>query len=768
MKNILLGILTLITMLTLPGFHQTLPAQPGAGGGLLDQLEQDGLGAEGFGDGGFGDAIFGSDNPVTVSLKKAEGLAPGELVQLELEAAMERGWHIYGLNQDPEWGVATSIVVLESKDLLFDGEVSEPEPHEREVGEEYYLEHEGKTIFRIPLRAPEGAEPGPRTVTVSVTYQACDAKECLLPNTVVLSTEVTVGTESPGKESATATFQADDSPVKWTVPSLGKVIPGETFKVEVGAEIERGWHIYGLEMNPENGTPTRFLTADGSSLKVVEVKELTAPYKGFDPLIGGNSIKHQRKARFEVTLQYEGEEELTSGTLPLIVESMSCDAMMCLPEERLNLDLPVGSGSAAEESSATGLAEESDPRVATFANDDLQLTATLEAGSTIGSGDIVTLRIDGKVSPEKRIPAFRGDIQSETEDQGLLGVILLAISGAFLALVTPCVYPMIPITVSVFTKQAHESRSRVIGLAALFGAGIVVSFTSLGFLLSALLGEEGANFMATNGYVNLAIGVLFIVFGFSLFGYYDIQLPAFIRNRVGGGGGGGGAASVLVMGLVFAVTTFTCVGPIVAALLALAAGEGPGFAAVGMLAFSSTIAFPFVLLALFPKMLTGLPRSGGWLSTVKVVLGFIELLAAWKFFSAVATYWRFGHIVNREVIMAIWGLTLVAMALNIIGKLRFPHDSPVKSISAGRGGLLLLTLLGAGSCFYAVTGWRMNENIEAQLLVPSLHQKASLPWKHLDREGDVDFVAELEKVRQEMESGERPRKPLFLNFTGHT
>ena len=212
----------------------------------------------------------------------------------------------------------------------------------------------------------------------------------------------------------------------------------------------------------------------------------------------------------------------------------------------------------------------------------------------------------------------------------------------------------------------------------------------------------------------------------------------------------------------------TCVGPIVAALLALAAGEGPGFAAVGMLAFSSTIALPFVLLALFPKMLTGLPRSGGWLSTVKVVLGFIELLAAWKFFSAVATYWRFGDIVNREVIMAIWGLTLVAMALNLVGKLRFPHDSPVKSISGGRGVLLLVTLLGAGSCFYATTGWRMNENIEAQLLVPSLHQKAALPWKHLDREGDLDLISEIGRVQEEMEAGTRPRKPFFLNFTGHT
>jgi thiol:disulfide interchange protein DsbD len=237
---------------------------------------------------------------------------------------------------------------------------------------------------------------------------------------------------------------------------------------------------------------------------------------------------------------------------------------------------------------------------------------------------------------------------------------------------------------------------------------------------------------------------------------------------VGGSGGGGGAASVLVMGLVFSVTTFTCVGPIVAFLLALAAGEGPGYAAIGMLAFSTTLAIPFVLLALFPKALTGLPRSGGWLSTVKVILGFIELLAAWKFFSAVATYWQFGDVVNREVIMVIWGLTLLALALNLAGKLRFPHDSPVKSISFGRGLLLGLTLMGAVSCFYATTGWRLNENLEAQLLVPSVHQQQHLPWVVLDRDHPLDFVDQLQQLRDQIAAGERSPRPIFLNFTGHT
>ena len=187
-----------------------------------------------------------------------------------------------------------------------------------------------------------------------------------------------------------------------------------------------------------------------------------------------------------------------------------------------------------------------------------------------------------------------------------------------------------------------------------------------------------------------------------------------------------------------------------------------------MLAFSSTIALPFVILGLFPKALTGLPRSGGWLSMVKVILGFIELLAAWKFLSAVATYWQFGELLNREVIMAIWGLTFVALFFNLIGKLRFPHDSPVSSISFGRGLLLALTTICAINCFYAMSGYRLNENLEAQLLVPSIHAKQHLPWRILDRDQPLDFSEQLAQLKEEVATGSRSARPIFINFTGHT
>jgi len=726
------------------------------------------------------DGLGREDSPVTFSAEDVSGARPGTEVVITVVAKIDRGWHIYGFDMDPELGVPTTMYVTSSGDLEMPGEIQEPSPHEREdelIGG-LLLEHEGNVEFKIPLRVPEGAADGPRKVLVDITYQACDAKQCLNPAIALVEVTVYVGVAPSTKATEKLTVTAGDlaSPVSWKGTGAASVAPGAEFSIEIEASIERGWHIYGLQMTPELGEPTSFSVPESLSFRVGSATEVTPAHSRHDPLIGGISIEHERKAVFRIPVTAPEDLGIEKLVIPITVGYTVCDAQICLLPAQVLLEVPVfpeGGDFLFETSngnlndSAGGNGTENRAATVEFDDGDVRISASFSA-TRVRPGDLIRFDLEGTVDEGHRIPAIRKDVRGAAEEQGLWGIILLAIGGALLALATPCVYPMIPITVSVFTKQAHESRSKVLGLALLFGGGIVGSFTALGFLLSALLGEEGANFMATNGYVNLAIGVLFVVFGFSLFGYYDIQLPAWLRNRVGASSGGGGAASVLVMGLVFSITTFTCVGPIVAALLALAAGEGPGFAAVGMLAFSSTIALPFVVLALFPKALTSLPRSGGWLSTVKVILGFVELLAAWKFFSAVATYWKFGEIVNREVIMTIWGLTLVALALNLLGRLRFPHDSPVTSISFGRGLLLAFTVVGAINCFYATTGYRLNENLEAQLLVPSIYAKQHLPWRVLDRDNPLDFSEQLQELQQQVAEGERSPRPVFINFTGHT
>jgi len=744
-------------------------------------LAQDPPGLDGFDLDGFDLDAFGfeEDSPVQFSAEDVDGAVPGTEVVVKVFATIERGWHIYGFEMDPEQGIPTTLVLAGSGDLELHHDIREQPAHQRDdaiLG--LVHEHEGKVQFEVPLQVPEAAEAGPRKILIDISYQVCDAKQCLPPAMATVKAVVTVGAKSSpekggGSEEVPASLKVEaalkGSPVSWQAIGVDQLQAGTTVQVELHAIIERGWHIYGIGLDPDLGDPTTFHIAEDSALTIGEPIEVTPP-RPRDDGSGGVLLEHERKAIFRLPISIPQPLPKPLKALQLRVGYMVCDAQICLPPEQVSLEIPLFSGQAPTELSPSEI-ESTDgndaPLRPEVADGEIRISAGFSQ-KEVQPGSVIDFQLEGSVEEALRIPAIRKDTRGAAEQAGLLGIILLSFGGALVALLTPCVYPMIPITVSVFTKQAHESRSRVLWLAGLFGAGIVVSFTALGFLLSALLGEEGANFMATNGFVNLAIGVLFVVFGFSLFGYYDIQLPSWLRSAVGGSGGGGGAASVLVMGLVFSVTTFTCVGPIVAFLLALAAGEGPGYAAIGMLAFSTTLAIPFVLLALFPKALTGLPRSGGWLSTVKVILGFIELLAAWKFFSAVATYWKFGEVVNREVIMVIWGLTLLALALNLAGKLRFPHDSPVKSISFGRGLLLGMTVIGAVSCFYATTGWRLNENLEAQLLVPSIHQQQHLPWVVLDRDHPLDLVDQLQQIRHQNATGERSPRPIFVNFTGHT
>lgn len=563
---------------------------------------------------------------------------------------------------------------------------------------------------------------------------------------------------------------APDAPVIVRARGAAGIAPGSRFEIVVEAEVDRGWHIYGMKLNEELGIPTKLVASDLGPFRAAGEAIEPAPRSHFDATLGGTMLEHEGKVPFRLPL--EAPAELARGRYAVtVVFTYQVCSNVCLMPETLTFTLPVwvgeerppGDGGGAEPANggANGGADGGAEGVADGGSAPVAFEARLDR-TQLRPGEPVLLSFEGEVrTPGLRIPAIEQDLSR----QGLWAIIVLSVGGALFALLTPCVYPMIPITISVFTKQAHKKRSAVVGLALLFCVGVMASFTALGLGLSVILGEQGANFMATNPWVNLAIGALFVYFAFSLFGYYDIQLPAFLRNRAASGGSG--IASVLIMGLVFSITTFTCVGPIAAALLALAAGAGPGYAAVGMLAFSATFALPFFLLALFPKALAGLPRSGGWLSTVKGILGFIEIIAAWKFFSA--TIGRFGldSVISREVIYAIWGLLLVAMALYLLGRFRFPHDSPLEKIGAPRVLLSLAFLLLAGFCGWAVAGRTWNANLESQLLVKSFYATESeAAWRELSHENPVPWEEALAELDARIAAGGE-RKPILINFTGH-
>ncbi|AWK05737.1 thiol:disulfide interchange protein [Flavobacterium crocinum] len=280
---------------------------------------------------------------------------------------------------------------------------------------------------------------------------------------------------------------------------------------------------------------------------------------------------------------------------------------------------------------------------------------------------------------------------SNNKDQkGLLAIFIISFLSGFAALLTPCVFPMIPMTVSFFTKQS-KTKAAGIRNAVIYGISIIIIYVLLGSLVTAVFGADSLNALSTNVWFNLIFFVLLVVFAISFLGAFEIVLPGRLANKVDSQADRGGLIGIFFMALALAVVSFSCTGPIVGTLLVQAASKGGIAPIAGMLGFSMAIALPFSLFAAFPGWLNALPKSGGWLNTVKVVLGFLELALAFKFLSNADLVLQL-HFLEREVFVAVWIAVFGALAFYLFGKITLPHDAPLNHISVGRLGLGLLVL----------------------------------------------------------------------------
>ncbi|WGK94267.1 MULTISPECIES: protein-disulfide reductase DsbD family protein [Flavobacterium] len=275
-------------------------------------------------------------------------------------------------------------------------------------------------------------------------------------------------------------------------------------------------------------------------------------------------------------------------------------------------------------------------------------------------------------------------------EKGLLSIFIIAFFSGFAALLTPCVFPMIPMTVSFFTKQS-KSKGAGVRNAIFYGVSIIVIYVLLGVLVTWLFGADALNALSTNVWFNLFFFILLVVFAASFLGAFEIMLPNSWANKVDSQADRGGMIGILFMALALAIVSFSCTGPIVGTLLVQAASKGGIAPIVGMLGFSLALALPFMLFALFPGWLNSLPKSGGWLNTVKVVLGFLELALAFKFLSNADLVLQL-HLLEREVFLAIWIAIFGTLALYLFGKITLPHDSPMTHISVGRLSFGLIVL----------------------------------------------------------------------------
>ena len=291
---------------------------------------------------------------------------------------------------------------------------------------------------------------------------------------------------------------------------------------------------------------------------------------------------------------------------------------------------------------------------------------------------------------EKENEYQKAEFNNHQKPVKIWSTFILAFLSGFAALLTPCVFPMIPMTVSFFTKQ---SKNRAVGIrnAVLYGLFIIIIYVGLGSVVTAIFGADALNALSTNVWFNVIFFILLIAFGLSFLGAFEIMLPNSWANKVDQQADRGGIVGIFFMALALAIVSFSCTGPIVGTILVEAASKGGLAPIVGMLGFSLAIALPFALFALFPGWLNSLPKSGGWLNTVKVFLGFLELAFAFKFLSNADLVLQLGFL-NREVFLAIWIAIFGVLSLYLLGKIKLPHDSPSEYISVGRLCMALATL----------------------------------------------------------------------------
>jgi len=476
-------------------------------------------------------------------------------------------------------------------------------------------------------------------------------------------------------------------PVKWT-SKIEKKSATEYILV-FSATIENDWHMYS-QFSDENGAiplEVVFNNSKGNFIPVGKAAE-SKTEKAFNDVFGVTETFWSHNAQLRQTIKITNpENEIVQAELTFQV----CKEV-CIQGSNL-FEFNIKSLTAKEVKNfsvvhvATPKKEESAVKVD---------TATTQPAVQV-TEQPVTVKDSIKAAATSSVAKTK---KSKPEaDKGIISIFFIAFLSGFAALLTPCVFPMIPMTVSFFTKQS-KNRAAGIKNAILYGLSIIIIYVVLGSLVTAIFGADALNALSTNVIFNLVFFVLLIVFAASFLGAFEIMLPNSWANKVDQQADRGGIVGILFMALALAIVSFSCTGPIVGTLLVQAASKGGIAPVVGMFGFSLALALPFMLFALFPGWLNGLPKSGGWLNTVKVFLGFLELAFAFKFLSNADLVLQL-HFIERETFLAIWIAVFGAMALYLFGKITLPHDGPSSSISVGR---LLLGLLVLAFTIYLIPG----------------------------------------------------------------
>ncbi len=480
-------------------------------------------------------------------------------------------------------------------------------------------------------------------------------------------------------------------PATWSYDvSKKEAAVGEEVELIFNVKIDKDWYLYSSDFDPELGPMvTTFEFVKHPSYQLIGDIVPVKPKKKFDDLWGGEYTYFVGTAQFRQKIKVLSPNLQVKGTY----EYQVCTDIdgRCIPfddEFVFNNKLIKVTGKAATTTTqvTTPVTKPEEPEAPETTPQQPETTEKLSQGNEDHGSPAFGLSptdTASAASPAADETVAETDFsQPATDKDDLWTFMLIAFGSGLVALLTPCVFPMIPMTVSFFTGSSQSRRQAVIK-ALVYGVSIIAIYTIIGTIVARLFGADGANFISTHWIPNVLFFLVFVIFAMSFFGMFEITLPSSWLTKVDSQADKGGWIGVFFMAFTLALVSFSCTGPIVGSILVASAGGETIRPIMGMFAFSLAFALPFTLFAIFPSWLSGLPKSGGWLNSVKVVLGFLELALALKFLSIADQVYHWG-LLDREVYLALWIVIFTLMGFYLLGKLKFSHDSDLKYISVPR------------------------------------------------------------------------------------
>ena len=548
-------------------------------------------------------------------------------------------------------------------------------------------------------------------------------------------------------------------PVKFK-SELKTLAAGEA-EIVFTATIDKGWHVYSTDLGDGGPISATFNVEKISGATVVgKLQPKGKEIASYDKLFEMN-VRY-----FESTAQFVQKLKLTGGDYKIegFLEYGACNDENCLPPTQVEFNFSgkaeaaKGTAAATPAEKVTAPAEEAKPETQPVSQ--TETPADTASTGIIGGADGPTdINVAGNIDLWKPVI---NDLQSygETtsqEDMSWFYIFITGFLGGLLALFTPCVWPIIPMTVSFFLKRSKDKKKGIRD-AWTYGASIVVIYVTLGLAITLIFGASALNALSTNAVFNILFCLMLVVFAASFFGAFELTLPSKWSNAVDSKAEAtGGLLSIFLMAFTLSLVSFSCTGPIIGFLLVQVSTTGSVVApAIGMLGFAIALALPFTLFALFPSWLKSMPKSGGWMNVIKVTLGFLELAFALKFLSVadLAYGWR---ILDRETFLALWIVLFALLGFYLLGKIKFPHDDDDTKVGVGRFFMALFSLAFA---VYMVPGlWGAPLKAVSAFAPPMQTQDFNLYNNEVHAKFD-DYDLGMEYARQH-------GKPVMLDFTGY-